>query len=114
RLNGRGSLLAIDPAPRRALPRAASHIRSKVEDVQLEVFDKLGEGDVLFIDSSHTAEEAAYHVNTILPRLRSGVVIHHHDVLYPYRPIFPEETVILTFIAEAPPGNRFPCGFEYT
>src|SRR2546421_946944 len=113
RLNVRGSLLAIDPAPRRALPRAVSHIRSKVEDVQLEVFDKLGEGDVLFIDSSHTAEEATYHVKTILPRLRSGVVIHHHDVSYPYRPIFPEEDVILDFYARSPAAYRVLCGLAY-
>lgn len=113
RLNGRGSLLAIDPAPRRAPPRAASLIRSKVEDVQPEVFDKLAKGDILFIDSSHTAEEARFHVNTILPRLNSGVLIHHHDVMYPYRPSFPEENVILDFYARNQAAYRILCGLGY-
>jgi hypothetical protein len=113
RLNGGGSLLAIDPAPRRAPPRAASLIRSKVEDVQLEVFDNLGKGDILFIDSSHTADEAAFHVNTILPRLKSGVLIHHHDIAYPYRPTFSEENVVLDFYAGNPAVYQILCGLAY-
>jgi len=113
RLNGKGSLLAIDPAPRRALPRAAGQIRSKVEDVGLEVFDKLVSGDILFIDSSHTAEEAAFHVDKILPRLKSGVLIHHHDVAYPYRPSYPEENIILDFYARTPDAYRVLCGLAY-
>ena len=84
-----------------------------LENVGLEVFDQLERGDILFIDSSHTAEEAAFHVNRILPRLRSGVLIHHHDVLYPYRPTYPEEDIILDFYARTPGAYRVLCGLAY-
>ena len=60
---------------------------SRLEDVDLELFDTLGSGDVLFVDSTHVAK-AGSDVNTlffdVLPRLASGVVVHIHDVFYPF------------------------------
>jgi len=82
--NGRGEVTCIDPSPLYALPKGAHHVRSRIEDVDLALFDSLCGGDILFIDSSHTSEEAHYHVEKILPRLASGVLIEHHDFLYPY------------------------------
>ena len=75
----------IDPAPRTSkLPRGVVHLCSKVEDVPVSKFEELHANDVLFIDSSHTTTEASYQVHEILPRLQSGVFIHHHDICYPY------------------------------
>jgi hypothetical protein len=79
-----GSVTLIDPRPRVRVPRAVRHGQSRVEDAPLDLFTTLQANDVLFIDSSHTAEEARYHVAEILPRLVSGVVVHHHDILFPY------------------------------
>jgi hypothetical protein len=85
RLNGDGaSVTLIDPHPRVRVSKAVSHIARRVEDADPSVFTELQAGDVLFIDSSHTTEEARYHVAEILPRLAGGVVVHHHDVLFPY------------------------------
>jgi hypothetical protein len=95
--NGRGQIISIDPEPRRVLPAQVSHIQSKVEEVALSVFDQLRAGDILFIDSSHTRQEAEYHATHILQRLKPGVFIHHHDIMYPYQSQFNEEAVVLDF-----------------
>jgi hypothetical protein len=58
-----------------------------VQDVDLDVFDRLGPGDVLFIDSSHVAKsrsDVVLQLFTILPRLADGVYIHFHDIPYPF------------------------------
>ncbi|MCD9030760.1 class I SAM-dependent methyltransferase [Luteimonas sp. Y-2-2-4F] len=58
-----------------------------VQEVALDFFDMLEEGDVLFVDSSHVAK-AASDVNwlffRVLPRLKQGVVIHVHDIFFPF------------------------------
>lgn len=84
----------IDPDPVRldamTRPQDADRIkvhRSLVQDVDLAVFDALGEGDILFIDSTHVSK-AGSDVNhllfRVLPRLRPGVLIHVHDVFWPF------------------------------
>jgi len=83
--NQKGRIISIDPAPRIELPKTVAHMRSKVQDVDVGLFAELREGDILFIDSSHTTEEALYHCRRILPILQPGVIIHHHDFFWPYR-----------------------------
>lgn len=57
-----------------------------VQDVPLELFDELEEGDLLVIDSSHVSK-AGSDVNflffQVLPRLAKGVRVHVHDVVWP-------------------------------
>ncbi len=104
--NRRGKIISITLEPRRKLPECVKYIQSRVEDVDINIFKRLNKDDVLFIDSSHTTEEAVYHVNEILPALNSGLIIHHHDILYPYKHyhgdpmIFAEPDVILNFYLE--------------
>lgn len=83
-MNGAGELMCIDPSPHRALPDGVQHLASRIEDVPLETFERLGDGDILFIDSSHTTAEARHHVDTLLPSLAPGVVVQHHDIVYPF------------------------------
>ncbi len=62
-------------------------IRKKVQGVNFEVFDQLQSSDLLFINSSHTVKpggDVPFIYLHILPRLRSGVVIHIHDIFLPY------------------------------
>lgn len=58
----------------------------------LEVFENLGENDILFVDSSHISK-ANSDVNLIifeiLPRLKKGVYVHFHDIIYPFE--YPKE-----------------------
>jgi predicted O-methyltransferase YrrM len=58
-----------------------------VQDVPLETFEQLEAHDLLFIDSSHVAKvgsDVTYLLLRVLPRLRPGVLVHFHDVVYPY------------------------------
>lgn len=67
---------------------------SGVQSVSLEEFRKLQAGDILFIDSSHvskTGSDVNYELFEILPNLASGVIIHIHDMFYPFE--YPKEWV---------------------
>ena len=62
-------------------------IRSRVQTVAPEVFVRLEPNDVLFIDSSHvskTGSDVNHLIFEVLPRLRSGVFVHFHDIGYPF------------------------------
>jgi hypothetical protein len=62
-------------------------IESGIQDVPLARFDVLGNNDILFIDSTHivkTGSDVTYELFELLPRLRSGVVVHFHDIFYPF------------------------------
>lgn len=61
-------------------------IRSRVEDVPLDLFDKLEAGDVLFVDSSHIIRpfgDVLVEFLQIIPSLKLGVLVHVHDVFTP-------------------------------
>ncbi len=53
----------------------------------LSVFQSLNSGDVLFVDSTHVTKLGS-DVNRIffeiLPALASGVIVHFHDIFYPF------------------------------
>ena len=88
------SLTFIEPYPERlySLLSADDRVASKilvqqVQEVPLSVFDQLEAQDVLFIDSSHVAKvgsDVSFLLLRILPRLKPGVLIHFHDIFYPY------------------------------
>jgi hypothetical protein len=67
-------------------------LERNVQDVDLDLFGTLGDGDILFVDSSHVTKTDS-DVNTIffevLPRLAAGVWVHVHDVFYPFE--YPKE-----------------------
>ena len=58
-----------------------------VQEIALSVFDQLRAQDILFIDSSHVAKlgsDVVYLFLRILPRLAPGVLVHVHDIFYPF------------------------------
>lgn len=58
-----------------------------VQKIPPDTFDQLEAQDLLFIDSSHVSKvgsDVSYIFLRILPRLKPGVIIHVHDVFYPY------------------------------
>jgi hypothetical protein len=62
-------------------------LSQKVQDVPLEVFERLENNDILFLDSSHvskTGSDVNHYLFRIIPLLKSGVLIHIHDILYPF------------------------------
>jgi predicted O-methyltransferase YrrM len=61
-------------------------LRKRVEEVALDVFQALGENDLLFIDSSHVIRpqgDVLAEYLQILPSLRRGVIVHIHDIFSP-------------------------------
>jgi Methyltransferase domain len=64
-----------------------SIIQSAAQDIDLSLIDELEAGDILFIDSTHVSKAGSdvnFHVFNVLPRLKSGVYIHFHDVFFPF------------------------------
>jgi Methyltransferase domain len=88
-LGGMGEILAIDPAPRAdiaGLP-GVQVVPSTVQAAPPDLFDRLGRGDVLFIDSSHIlmpGSDVDLLLNRVLPRLPAGVIVHIHDIFLPF------------------------------
>jgi hypothetical protein len=88
-LGGLGEILAIDPAPRAdiaGLP-GVQVVPSTVQSAPQQLFDRLGRGDVLFIDSSHIlmpGSDVDLLLNRVLPRLPAGVIVHIHDIFLPF------------------------------
>jgi hypothetical protein len=66
---------------------ACEIIQSAVQNVKLDRFDELQANDILFIDSTHvvkTGSDVVFELFEILPRLKPGVVVHFHDIFYPF------------------------------
>ena len=62
-------------------------IRSRVETLPLDLFSRLGQNDILFIDSSHvmrTGGDVWFEYLQVLPTLNLGVLVHVHDIFLPY------------------------------
>ncbi|MDP0490552.1 MAG: class I SAM-dependent methyltransferase [Verrucomicrobiota bacterium JB023] len=67
-------------------------VQDFVQKVDLEIFKSLDEGDLLFIDSSHVVKyqsDLHYLMFVVLPLLKKGVIVHFHDVFYPFE--YPED-----------------------
>ena len=104
-LNLKTKLTFIEPFPERlrSLLKAEDHenctiIEKKVQDVDLDVFERLEPNDFLFIDSTHvskTGSDVNQLVFEVLPRLKSGVLIHVHDIFYPFE--YPQDWVLKGF-----------------
>ena len=63
-----------------------SVIRNKIEEVDKKIFQELGEGDILFIDSSHIIRpqgDILFEYLELLPSLNRGVIVHVHDIFSP-------------------------------
>ena len=70
-------------------------VESKLQDVDLRMFDQLESGDVLFVDSTHVSKlgsDVNYIFFDVLPRLKPGVVIHLHDIYASFE--YPDPWVI--------------------
>lgn len=75
------SLLARDDQSR------ATVVPEPVQTVDPSLFAELGDGDVLFVDLSHVAKvgsDTTHVYLEILPTLAPGVVVHFHDIFWPF------------------------------
>ena len=92
-------LIAIDPYPddalKRGFPGLSRVVDQPVQSVPLSEFTKLGDNDILFIDSSHVLKigsDVQYEFLQILPRIGRGTLVHIHDIFLPAE--YPRQSVI--------------------
>lgn len=98
-------LTFIDPNPERLYSQITDKgtinlkiIERHVQQVPLDTFEKLQAKDILFIDSTHvskTGSDVNHILFEILPRLKRGVLIHFHDIFYPFE--YPKDWVFRGF-----------------
>jgi len=95
----------IDPNPERvkALLRPDDYSRVKIvaepaQSTEIELYKQLQRSDILFIDSTHvikTASDVHFELFHILPALASGVVIHFHDIQFPFE--YPDQWILSNY-----------------
>lgn len=99
-------LIFIEPYPEERLngimtgkdKKLSTVLNNNVQTIPMEVFKQLESGDLLFIDSSHavkTGSDVNYILFDILPTLNKGVLIHFHDIFYPFE--YPKDWVLRGF-----------------
>jgi hypothetical protein len=82
-------LTCIEPYPRQFLLDSSEVrlIARRVQELDPSEFNGLERGDVLFIDSTHAIKpggDVLYLYLEVLPRLKPGVIVHIHDIYFPY------------------------------
>jgi hypothetical protein len=97
--NGEMALTFIEPFPERLFSLLRSEDKTHttiqttgVQNVDLETFSRLEQGDFLFIDSSHvskTGSDVNFLMFEVLPILQPGVFVHFHDIYWPFE--YPSE-----------------------
>jgi FkbM family methyltransferase len=80
-------VISIDPAPRAEVDGLCDEIiREPLEGVDLDVFGRLGSGDVLVFDGSHHVfqnSDVTVFFLEIMPRLAPGVLVYVDDIFCP-------------------------------
>jgi len=80
-------------------------VPEKVQSVDLSFFGKLERDDVLFLDTTHVSKlgsEVNYLAFNVLPALKPGVVLHIHEMFFPFE--YPRE-----FFAQRKCWNEIYC-----
>jgi predicted O-methyltransferase YrrM len=105
-------ITCVDPYPTNYLKQLQAQqritlIAKQAQTVGIETLTALGAGDLFFVDSTHTVKvgsEVNYLILEVLPRLARDVMVHFHDIYFPYDyprdllsgdMFFPGETTLL-------------------
>lgn len=93
RKNGSGKLICIEPFPRPFITKLGSEgglelQRLRAQDVTAAMLNSLLEdGDILFIDSTHTVKTGSdcLHIYLrLLPQINKKILVHAHDIFLPF------------------------------
>ncbi len=106
-------IISIDPEPRTEIDTLCDEVvRRRLEEVDFSLFQQLEPGDILFVDGSHRCfmnSDVTIFFLEILPRVRPGVLLHLHDIEWPwdYRPeraewYYSEQYLLATALLSAP------------
>ncbi len=94
-------LTCIEPNPKRLKEVLGVGIENievqekRLQDVNINIFLKLKESDILFVDSSHVAKinsDVLKIFFEIIPKLNKGVIVHFHDVFNNFS--YPKEWLV--------------------
>lgn len=94
-LDNMGRMTFVEPYPEERLnnllrqedEQHATVLKSFIQDIDPAVYTSLGENDILFVDSSHVSKvgsDVNFIFFDILPQLKRGVLIHFHDIFFPF------------------------------
>lgn len=125
---GGGEIMCIEPFPRKFLEQsnAVSLIKKPAQDITIKwLNDNLNDGDVLFIDSTHTVKtgsECLHIYLRLLPQIRHRIYIHVHDIFLPFgmpqtwlldhHIYWTEQYLLLAFLLDNPKAS-FLFGSSY-
>jgi hypothetical protein len=109
-------IVSIDPCPRAEVNKICDEvIRKPVEEIDIQIFNRLDTNDILYIDNSHRVfmnSDATTIFLDVIPRLRPGVLVEIHDVTLPYdyptewiNRYYSEQYLLAAYIL--PKGNMF-------
>ncbi len=95
-----GEITCVDPysGDRVAGLPGVSVLRREVQDLDPAEVERLEDGDLLFIDSTHVVKvggDVPHLYLELLPRVAPGVVVHSHDIHFPYNTPFPAEEYVV-------------------
>ncbi len=88
--NGQTRIDCIEPYPRPFLASGIPGVHlhaAPVQEIPLEFFRELSDGDILFIDCSHvskTGSDVNHLLLRVVPSLQPGIWVHIHDVFLPF------------------------------
>lgn len=81
-------VISVDPQPPAWVAALCDRlIVARLEDLDPCIFAELRDGDILFCDGSHKAEmnsDVTVFFLEVLPALPRGVLVHIHDIFWPY------------------------------
>jgi predicted O-methyltransferase YrrM len=117
-------IVSIDPHPRQEIDAICDRIlRQPFECADLDVFDGLEEGDIVFLDGTHhvfmNSDVVAFFLD-VLPELPPGVLVGVHDIHLPddYRPeeaqrYYSEQYLLAAYLLGEPRWMRtvLPCWY---
>ncbi len=94
------ALTFVDPNPGllqyllRPNDKGYTILPKKVQEVDVGMFSSLEANDILFVDSAHVSKlgsDVNKIIFEILPSLESGVLVHFHDIFWPFE--YPKEWI---------------------
>jgi hypothetical protein len=131
--NGSGSISCIEPFPmpwlEKFTPKVMLH-KNRAQVFEADFFnEQLEDGDVFFIDSTHTVKAGSDCLHLylrILPKLRADLMVHAHDIYLPFpmprsdfeRHIYwTEQYLLYAYLLDNPRvkvlyGSRYHARFE--
>ena len=88
----KANLIFVEPFPERLRQLISNQdncilIEDYVQNTDPAIYSDLEANDILFVDSSHVSKHGSdvnHIVFNILPLLKPGVIIHFHDIFYPF------------------------------